>query len=132
MAEPGPAVLARKRRRQRRRTLIAVIVVVGLAVIGGGIAFASGGSKAAAYRTAIAGPGSVEQSTTAAGTVAYVKQATAAFAAAGTVSTVGVKVGDAVKAGQTIATLDPADLAAAVSTAKQTLATDQQTLATDL
>src|ERR1700712_1718873 len=124
MAEPGPAVLARKRRRQRRRTLIAVIVVVGLAVIGGGIAFASSGSKAAAYRTAIAGLGSVDQTTTAAGTVAYVKKATAAFPTAGTVSTVGVEVGQVVRAGQTIATLDPTDLAAAVAGAKQTLATD--------
>ena len=58
-------------------------------------------------------------------------RADAAFAVAGTVATVGVAVGDGVTAGQSLATLDPTALQAAVDSANAQLAADQQQLATD-
>ena len=128
----SPAAKARRRRSRRRRLTVSLVAVAALVAIGGGIAFASSGTKAASYRTAVAALGSVKQTTTSAGTVSYVKHATAAFPVGGTVAGVAVKVGDTVKAGQVVANLDPTDLAAAVTTAEQTLTTDKQTLADDL
>lgn len=111
---------------------MSLVAVGALAVIGGGFAYAMNTDTAPSYRTAVAAMGAVDQLTTSAGTVAYVQKATAAFPAAGTVSAVAVAVGQEVTAGQSLATLDRTALDADVANAKQTLALDQQTLASDL
>jgi HlyD family secretion protein len=63
----------------------------------------------------------VDQVLTGVGTIAPVSQATVAFPAAGTVSSVGVHVGDKVAAGAALASLDTAALQASVSQAQATL-----------
>jgi len=93
---------------------------------------AGGGSTAPSYRTAVAGMGSVDQVTASAGTVNYLKKATAAFPVAGTVADVSVAVGQMVTPGQVIARMNSVELAARVATAEQTLLIDRQNLASDL
>ncbi len=93
---------------------------------------AGGGSTAPSYRTAVAGMGSVDQVTASAGTVNYLKKATAAFPVAGTVADVSVAVGQMVPPGQVIARMNSVEPAARVATAEQTLLIDRQNLASDL
>ncbi len=56
------------------------------------------------------------------GTVGAVRQASVAFPTSGTVASVDVAVGDQVTVGQTLASLDPADLDAALVEARAALA----------
>ena len=127
----GGRAARRTARRRRRRLTAAAAFVIALSVAGAGIAVAKNGNSSPTYRTAVATTGSVEQVQTSVGTVSAVNRADAAFAVAGTVATVGVAVGDGVTAGQSLATLDPTALQAAVDSANAQLAADQQQLATD-
>ena len=128
---PSRAMTRRLARRRRRRLVAAVGAVVALTVAGAGIAVARTSEAAPTYRTALAANGSVEQVENSVGTVSAVNRADAAFAVGGTVSAVNVAVGDTVTAGQSLATMDPADLQAALDSANAQLAKDQQQLATD-
>ena len=114
---PSRATTRRLARRRRRRLVAAVGAVVALTVAGAGIAVARTSDAAPTYRTALAANGSVEQVENSVGTVSAVNRADAAFAVAGTVAAVNVAVGDTVTAGQALATMDPADLQAALDSA---------------
>ncbi|HKT58113.1 MAG TPA: biotin/lipoyl-binding protein, partial [Microbacterium sp.] len=101
---------------------------------GGGFGIASAASASAGgpdYRTATVGTGPVTQSLELTGTVSRVNQKTASFPVSGTVASVSVAVGDTVRAGQRLATLDPTALKANLLAAQATLARDQASLAAD-
>ncbi len=110
-------------------TLGAVMVLVG---VGGGVAFAMAGRPADRYTTATVTTGEVQQTVSAAGTVASATRRDVAFPVAGTVASVAVRVGDAVTAGQVLASLDPTSLQEALDQANDALAQAQQKLSDDL
>lgn len=132
---PVPPVHTTPPRRRRRAVWwiaggVAVVVVV--AAGGAGIASAaSAAANAPDYRTATVDTGPVTQSLELTGTVSRVNQKTASFPVAGTVASVSVGVGDAVRAGQKLATLDPTALKANLLAAQATLARDEASLAAD-
>ena len=96
--------------RRRWKTIVALLVVIALAV-GAGIYFLGGGSSATTYRTEAATIGDVRETTSASGTIEPATQATVNFAVAGTVNGVRVSVGQVVKAGAVLATLQTPDAA---------------------
>ncbi|MGI8418333.1 MAG: biotin/lipoyl-binding protein [Nakamurella sp.] len=115
------AAQARARRKLRRRAgavILAVLVVVAAAVA---IVIVRAEPANAQYRLAAASTGSVNQQVQQPGTVANATTNSAAFAVAGTVAAVGVKVGQTVNAGQQLASLDPADLEQSLTNASTTL-----------
>ena len=109
---------------------IAVGVVICLA--GGGAAWAALRPHGPSYRVTSAEKADVTQTASLAGTVASATRADRAFQVSGTVSTVGVKVGDKVTAGQTLATLDTSVLDDTVTQSQQSVTTAQQKLGDDL
>jgi multidrug efflux pump subunit AcrA (membrane-fusion protein) len=72
-------------------------------------------------RRVAASVSTVRQTVSATGTIAPKTQANLSFASSGTVDAVNVAMGDTVKSGQVLATIDPADLDAAVSLAQANL-----------
>ena len=116
--------------RLRRRGFVVPAVVV-LIAGGSAAAWASGGSAAPQYRTVTVTTGDVEQVLALTGTSTVVSQARASFPVSGTVSSVKVLVGDTVKAGQVLATVETTRLRAAVVTTAATLAKAKATLETD-
>ncbi len=97
---------------RRRRSLLIngllVVVLLGAGVAGYLVFFGSSGSaQPTAARTAAAANRDVSEVVTASGTVQSSFSAAASFGAAGTVTEIDVKVGDAVTKGQTLAKLDP-------------------------
>ncbi len=111
---------------------IAVVVVVVAVVVGGtllGLALTS--STKDQYVTAPAVIGNVSQSTSLTGTIEPVTHADLNFATTGTVATVPVKVGDKVKAGEVVATLQTASLSSQVDQSEASLDNAESTLATD-
>jgi multidrug efflux pump subunit AcrA (membrane-fusion protein) len=121
---------ARRRTRRRRRTVVAGTAGV-LVVAGAGTAWAMTGSGGPDYRLATVGRADVTQTVEADGTLAAHRRATVRFGAAGTVAAVDVAVGDHVRAGQRLASLDRAALQQAVTAARGTLAQARQRLADD-
>lgn len=95
----------------------------------GGSAYALSGSASARYRIAVAAIGDVTQTVLASGTVEPAEQADLAFPVAGTVATVSVHAGEAVRAGATLAALDPALFEDAVAADEASLAAAQDRLA---
>ena len=93
------------------------------------IAWQSTGGSSPVYRTATVGTGTVEATLDAVGTITPANQASLNFNVSGTVSAVDVSVGQTVTAGQTLASLNIADLNATVVSAQATLAAAQATLA---
>jgi multidrug efflux pump subunit AcrA (membrane-fusion protein) len=75
--------------------------------------------------------GSMDQSVTSTGTVAVADQQDASFSSSGTVTAVNVSAGQAVKAGDVLATIDSAELEAAVADAETTLAEAEAKLTSD-
>jgi multidrug efflux pump subunit AcrA (membrane-fusion protein) len=131
-ATPGEPVDGKPRRRGRRPSRLTVIVVVAALILaaGGGI-WAASGSSAASYRSATIKMGDVDQTLNSYGTVKPINQAVVAFPVGGTVATVPVTVGEQVKVGQTLATIDKTSLASQLDAAQSTLATAQAKLASD-
>ena len=80
--------------------------------------------------TATVSRGSLQAAVSAAGTIAAQAQVAVQFQNSGTVKAVNVKVGDQVKAGQVMATLNTTDLEAAVASAQAGLDMSQASLAT--
>ena len=102
----------------------------GCAVAGGG----PGGlgvdtGSAPSYRTSVVGTGTVVATLDSVATITPVNQANLNFNVSGTVSSVDVSVGQSVVSGQTLASLDVADLDANVISAQATLASATATLA---
>lgn len=121
-------------RRPRMLPAVTVGAAILLVAVGGTYVAnsASGGSSAAALTTATVTRGSVESTLTLTGTVARVQQATAAFPVSGTVTAVSVRVGDQVRAGQALATIDPTPLQQSVLDAQAQLDRARADLASDL
>jgi multidrug resistance efflux pump len=114
-------------RRALPAAAVAVIVVAGTVVT----RVNANASPIDTYRTTTATTGSVEQRLNLTGSVQRVNQMSQSFAVTGTVSTVKVSVGDTVTAGQVLATLDPAPLRRALTSATASLAKAQATLESD-
>ncbi|HEX7535465.1 MAG TPA: biotin/lipoyl-binding protein, partial [Dermatophilaceae bacterium] len=107
--------------------VVAVIVVSGTVVT----RVNANASPTDTYRTTTVTTGSVEQRLNLTGSAQRVNQVSQSFAAAGTVSGVSVSVGDTVTAGQVLATLEPAPLRSALTSAKASLAKAKATLESD-
>jgi RND family efflux transporter MFP subunit len=104
----------------------AAVVVVGAAATL--VALNSGDAGSAPPATVQVKRGSVTSSVAAAGTVAPVSTRQVAFALAGTLATVTVKPGDAVAAGQILATIDPAEAQESVNQAQDSVNAASQSL----
>lgn len=104
---------------------------VAAAGTGIGLGVAQATASAPSYRTAVAGTASVTRTLSLTGVLEPVSQATAAFQVPGTVATVAVTQGQQVRAGQTIASLDPTLLQQQVSAAQAALTAAQAKLAAD-
>ena len=128
---PEPVAGEPKVRGQRPRRLTVVVVVAVLVLAAGGGIWAATGSSAASYRSATVRMGDVDQTLNSYGTVQPINQAVVAFPVGGTVATVPVTVGEHVKVGQTLATIDKTSLQSQLDSAQSTLATAQAKLASD-
>ncbi|MDA8342897.1 MAG: biotin/lipoyl-binding protein, partial [Actinomycetota bacterium] len=116
-------------------------VAAALVLVGGGIGIgiwvapASSSTAAPAVTTTdrieTVSTGTVSQRTSSTGTIEPATEADVNFAVAGRVTAVDVAAGQAVSAGQTLATVDPSALQATLALAQATLASDQARLATD-
>jgi len=99
------------------------LAIVGVLVAGSGTAYAvTNDGSAGNYRTVRATKGDVEEVLSTSGTVDAARRADLEFATSGTVAGVKVAIGDTIKAGQVVATLDTGTLEAAVIRAKATMA----------
>lgn len=117
--------------RVRRRRWVAVAAVVAVLAAAGGVAFAATDSGSGSYRTATVKRSTVEQTLDSTGTVSAVNRANLSFPVSGTVDSVSAKVGQQVRAGQTLATLSDASLQQQVLSAKSSLASAEAKLAAD-
>jgi multidrug efflux pump subunit AcrA (membrane-fusion protein) len=114
-----------------RRTLpagvAAVLVLAGTAVTRAN----ANASPVDTYRTAPVTTGSVEQRLNLTGSVQQVDQVSQGFAVAGNVTSVLVAVGDTVRTGQALATVNPLPLQRALTSAQASLARAEATLESD-
>ena len=127
---PEPRKPFQRRTWVRRAIPIGVVAVL----VGAGTAVVRTNASATpldTYRTTSVTTGSVEQRLNLTGSVQRVNQVTESFAVDGTVSTVLVSVGDTVKAGQPLATIDAIPLRSAVTDAQASLAQAKATLESD-
>jgi multidrug efflux pump subunit AcrA (membrane-fusion protein) len=103
--------------------------VVVLAGVGVGIYFGTRGPAATAALTTTTvqtvSTGTIKQTVSASGTLAPAHQENLSFPTSGQVTSVKVKVGDTVKKGQTLATIESASLKSSVAQAKATVASEQ-------
>jgi macrolide-specific efflux system membrane fusion protein len=118
------------RRMLTRRWLIvsAVVVAAGVAITGWAWA---GSSAAAAPRLGTASLGTIRQTVSATGTIEPAQQANLSFGVNGQVTTVAASIGQQVKAGQTLATVDAASLPSQVAQAKAAVAASEARVAAD-
>jgi multidrug efflux pump subunit AcrA (membrane-fusion protein) len=117
-----------RRARRRPRWYSGVGGAVLVAAVAGGAIWATGASGTSGFRTADATMATVRQTLVVSGTVVPVHEAAAAFQVAGTVSSVDVKLGQRVTAGQTIASLSTTALAQDVSSAQLSLSSAEARL----
>lgn len=121
----------------RRRTVLLNTALAGALVLTAGGTWlalrpssASAASGGGTVRTATASVGTVAATISAQGNVAAVRVADPAFSVSGTVRSVRVAVGDTVKKGELLATLETGDLADAVDAAQDALGSAQAQLTT--
>lgn len=119
----------------KRRSLT---VVVAFVVVAGGTGIwfatrssAAGPSITTTNKTESVATGTITQTVSSTGTIEPANQANLSFSVSGTVTGVDVTSGQAVTAGQTLATIDPTTLAASLALAQATVSSDQSKLATD-
>lgn len=124
---PRPSVRLAWLRRAIPAGVVAVLVLGGIAVVRTN----ASASPLDTYRTTTVTTGSVEQRLDLTGSVQRANQVSQSFAVNGTVSSVSVAVGDTVKVGQALATLDPRPLGSAVTAAEAALAKAKATLESD-
>ncbi|HWD96764.1 MAG TPA: biotin/lipoyl-binding protein [Acidimicrobiales bacterium] len=119
-----------RRPRSKIKLLVAVVIVAAVAVGGtlGGLALTS--SSAPQYVAVPATLGTVSQTTSLTGTIEPVTQADLNFSTAGTVASVPVKVGETVKTGEVLATLETSDLRSQVDQSEASLDSAESSLAT--
>ena len=130
-AEPTPG--SPPRRRRRRRTVIALVAVLVVVAAAAGTWFylhrsSATAAEAATTQLVAASTETVKETVSATGTIQPATQANLKFAQSGKVTAVGVKVGDTVTAGQTLAVIDATTLQAAVTLAQQQLTAAQAQL----
>lgn len=123
--------LPRRFVRIRRRWMLILAALI-LAGAGVGAWVVLGGSNAPRYSTVQAQYGSVQRTVDATGTVGPVTELSLDFPTSGRVRAVLVKPGQRVRAGATLAVLDPSTLAGQVRQAQSALALARATLALDL
>ncbi len=114
---------------------ITAIVVVVVLIVGGFLAYRyinanAQASSANTLQTVAVTRGAIESTISAAGTVRSKQTATLNWQTSGVVGAVNVKIGDQVKAGQVLASLDPAYLPQSIISAQSDLVTAQQALDT--
>lgn len=140
MSETSEPELSRRSRRRlwprtRRGQVIAVavlVLVLTAAATGTWYLVAGGGQNqvsAIATRTVEITPTTLKSTITASGTLSPKRQADLAFDTSSTVTSVKVSVGDSVKKGQTLATIDDASLQIAYDSARADLTAARETLA---
>lgn len=104
------------------RRMLTVLLIIGAVVALSWFGYQQfGGQRAAAspdYDVVTVSRGDITSYVSASGTILPERQANLAFQTAGTIMTVSVQVGDAVKAGQVLAQLDTVDLEMAVRQAQ--------------
>jgi multidrug efflux pump subunit AcrA (membrane-fusion protein) len=115
-------------RPSRRFLVFGSIAAVVIAGVLGGRALADSSSQVASFRTATVKRATVSQTEHRSGIIEPVAAGTVAFPISGVVSSVGVQPGQAVTAGQTLATLDTSALQAELTAQQATLAAAQLTL----
>jgi len=110
---------APRARRGRKAAFYGVLVLAVAAVVGFGLRSIYGTTSAAAgvARTVTVQRGIVQESVTASGNISPAIDTSENFSASGTVTAVDVAVGDQVKAGQVLATIDPSTARANLATA---------------
>jgi macrolide-specific efflux system membrane fusion protein len=125
------------RRVAARPWLVAAAVVLILVVAFGSVWLSrrGGATKASAatptYRLVAAATGTVKESVSATGTIEPATEDELNFGSSGEVTAVNVAEGDTVKAGQVLARINSASLAASLAQAEATLANDQAKVASD-
>src|SRR6266404_4356057 len=117
-------------RRRRRAVVVGSVIVVGGVL--GGRALADSSSEVASFRTAAVKRATVTQTEQRSGIIEPIAQGTVAFPVSGNVTSVAVQPGQAVTAGQTLATLDTSVLQAQLTAEQANLAAAQLTLANAL
>lgn len=130
----GPNERSGRRRRWPWIAALAVLVLAGGAVAVWATVFRTDESEAAPTATAQlveVTTGTMGDSVSAEGTVAAADTEDLSFSSPGTVTSVAVAAGDAVTAGQVLATIDSSDLEAAVAEAKADVAKAEAKLADD-
>ncbi len=133
-SESGPSRAPDGTAMNTRTRTIVLYTTLTVAVVGaGGLAYgaidSSGGSKAkTATRLVSATVWTVSQTVTATGTVQPATSLNLNFATGGTLTSVKVKAGDKVAAGQVLATIDPSAAQVGLQSAKANLAAAQQKL----
>lgn len=116
--------------RARRRALVIIGAILVVALAGSfGVMQQRRATASDRWVTATATTGSVTQTLSGSGTVAPAQDASASFPASGKVTAVKVSVGQTVKAGDVLATMDKTSLQTAVDQAALTLAQARETLA---
>jgi len=126
---PRPTGLARVVSRKNLPTLaLAAVVLVLVGLIGRDVFFSPSATTAAGLRLATVAMGTVTNSVTATGTLVPAQQVNLGFKTSGTLTAVDVHVGDHVKSGQLLATIDSTPLQLALQQAQATLASAQATL----
>jgi multidrug efflux pump subunit AcrA (membrane-fusion protein) len=138
---PGPDGRGRSDWLSRKRLLLGAALVLVLVAVGGGAAWVAGRSPSSAAAGAPVvttssenvkvGTATMTQTVSASGTLEPAHDSDLGFAVSGTVSAVNVAVGQKVKRGQTLATIDRTALADQVAAAKSTLASDEDQLTSD-
>jgi membrane fusion protein, macrolide-specific efflux system len=129
---PPPAHRWKPGRWRRRWWLIGAGALVVVVAIGVTVGVASGSSTPAPrYRTVVASTGTMRLTTSAAGTLQSAQLANLSFQASGQVTTVSVRLGQHVAAGQKLATVSSAALASQVAQAQAGVDGDQAKLTSD-
>jgi macrolide-specific efflux system membrane fusion protein len=126
-----PEEVMNLKRLTRRRTFAAGVAVAVVAAGGGVVWMRHGSAAATQYRTAAATLGTVTQSLSLTGNLAPLGESDLNLGSAGRVAAVNVQPGQAVKAGQVLASLDTSSLQASVTQAQATLSSAQAKLSLD-
>ena len=120
--------------RPTKKKVILLVIIVALLAAAGSIlskaskqAAASAAADEPAYRSVVLQKDSMADSITVTGTVASADVANVTTQQTQTVKTISVQVGDTVKKGDVICTLDTADLEKELARKRESLATDQST-----
>ena len=112
--------------------VLGVVALVLVSLIARDAIFPPSSSTPAGLRTATVAMGTVTNSVTATGTLVPAQQMTLGFKTAGTLTAVDVHVGDHVRSGQLLATIDSSPVQVALQQAQATLASAQATLSNTL